>query len=234
MVWSHIESVPRNTWVRILVPLGILPPRIQTRKHQLPCEVDFVIVCLRAVRKLGSKGLLPLPFPFFCWKLRPILRGVGCCDTVDSMFQVRISTRRWRFRPFFEVDAVECIWETIKNSRCFDCILAKKKGSGWWLEVWVISERWFQWFCETSIGPAFVHLSYSPKKWDFLWKQKKTMQANCCSCILFGFFRGEHLKNQHRIRWQMTVWHSSGVASPITCLINSLLVQVFAGVTRKI
>ena len=208
MVWSHIESVPRNTWVRILVPLGILPPRIQTRKHQLPCEVDFVIVCLRAVRKLGSKGLLPLPFPFYCWKLRPILRGVGCCDTVDSMFQVRISTRRWRFRPFFEVDAVECIWETIKNSRCFDCILAKKKGSGWWLEVWVISERWFQWFCETSIGPAFVRLSYSPKKSDFFMKTKKNNAGKLLQLHFVWFFSRwtfQKISNGSGGRWQFDI-----------------------------
>ena len=229
MVWSHIESVPRNTWVRILVPLGILPPRT---KHQLPCEVDFVIVCLRAVRKLGSKGLLPLPF-LFCWKIRPILHGVGCCDTVDSMFQVRISTRRWIFSTFFEVDAVECIWETIKNSRCFDCILAKKRGLDGGLRCeWFLRDD----FNDFARHPLDPHLCtfLTHQRNGILYENKKTMQANCCSCILFFFFRGEHLKNQHRIRWQMTVWHSSGVASPITCLINSLLVQVFAGVTRKI
>ena len=94
------------------------------------------------------------------------------------------TTRRWRF----EVDAVERIWE-IKNSRCFDCILAKKKGLDGDLSVFVISERWFQLLCQTSIGPAFVHLSYSPKKshsYEFEKKNKagKLLQLQS----LFFFF----------------------------------------------
>ena len=76
---------------------------------------------------LETKRLPPFPLLFFFRRFRPILRGVGCCDTIDSMFQVG-KQHAVGDDQTFEVDAVERIWETIKNSKCFDCILAKKEG----------------------------------------------------------------------------------------------------------
>ena len=102
--------------------------KFKQKKHQLQCEVrDFTIFCLRGVRQLGNETFAAFSTSVFFRRFRPILRGVGCCDTIDSMFQVG-KQHAVGDDQTFEVDAVERIWETIKNSKCFDCILAKKEG----------------------------------------------------------------------------------------------------------